>query len=91
MEIDARIDLHGLTQAAAHRELQSFLAASIERGRRMLLVITGRGPGGEGVLRLNVPRWLKEGGFGAHILAVSQAQARHGGDGALYVLLRRRR
>lgn len=91
--IEARLDLHGMTQAEAHRELIGFVVASHEVGRRCVLVITGRGlgPDGPGVLKSAVPRWLEEAGLRRRILAVAAAQPRHGGAGALYLLLRRRR
>jgi len=91
--IEARLDLHGLTQAEAHRELTEFVEASYHSGRRCLLVITGRGlgPEGPGVLKSAVPRWLAEVRTRRRILAISAAQPRHGGPGALYVLLRRQR
>ena len=62
--IEARLDLHGLTQAEAHRELVDFVEASYRGGRRCVLVITGRGlgPDGPGVLKSAVPRWLAKPG-----------------------------
>lgn len=91
--IEARLDLHGRTQAEAHRELAEFVEASHRAGRRCVLVITGRGlgPDGPGILKTAVPRWLGEAGFGRRVLAIATAQPRHGGAGALYLLLRRRR
>jgi DNA-nicking Smr family endonuclease len=91
--IEARLDLHGMTQRQAHRALAEFLRASDEAGRRCVLVVTGRGLGteGPGILKSSVPRWLAEGELRRRILAVASAQPRHGGAGALYVLLRRRR
>jgi DNA-nicking Smr family endonuclease len=93
MGIDGRIDLHGMTQSEAHHALSGFIRRSHAAGRRMVLVITGKGqmPRGEGVLRLSVPRWLREADVGPLILSVHQAQPQHGGGGAYYVLLRRRR
>ena len=96
--IEARIDLHGMTQDDAHGALGDFIAASARLGRRCVLVITGKGlrrlgderPDGEiGVLRSAVPRWLNEGPNRARILAFATAQPRDGGGGAFYVLLRR--
>ncbi len=91
--IEARLDLHGMTQAEAHNELLEFVETSYHGGRRCLLVITGRGlsPEGPGVLKSAVPRWLAEARIRRRILAISAAQPRHGGAGALYVLLRRQR
>ncbi len=103
MEIDARIDLHGMTQAQAHAALDCFLSGAHSAGARCVLVITGKGaPRGEaepgimpdrsrGVLRAMVPQWLGEPENRTRIVAVQPAQLRHGGGGALYVLLRRRR
>jgi DNA-nicking Smr family endonuclease len=91
MAIDARIDLHGLTQAEAHDRLQAFLARTASDGKRCVLIVTGKGAGGWGVLRDSVPRWLNEPALRRHLLAFAQAQPRHGGAGALYVLLKRKR
>ncbi|MGH6967791.1 MAG: Smr/MutS family protein, partial [Stellaceae bacterium] len=91
MPIEARLDLHGLTQEAAHRALVRFIDEATADGARLTLVITGKGRSGEGVLREAVPRWLTERANRARILAVMPAAAKHGGSGALYVLLRRTR
>jgi DNA-nicking Smr family endonuclease len=96
--IDGRIDLHGMTQSQAHSALNSFVLRGWHEQRRCLLVITGkgstgRGSGGQGmgVLRQVVPRWLNESPLRPLVLAIHRAQPRDGGDGALYVLLKRRR
>jgi DNA-nicking Smr family endonuclease len=91
--IEARLDLHGMTQAEAHRALAAFVRGSHDAGRRCVLVITGRGfgPNGPAVLKLAVPRWLEEPGLRRQILAIAPARPQDGGAGALYVLLRRRR
>ena len=91
--IEARLDLHGKTQVEAHRALAAFIHSESDAGRRCVLVITGRGlgPSGPGVLKSAVPRWLEEVGLRRKILAIAPAQPRHGGAGALYLLLRRRR
>jgi DNA-nicking Smr family endonuclease len=94
-EIDARIDLHGMTQAEAHRRLAAFIERSAAAGLRLVLVITGKGltsemaGRGSGVLRDAVPRWLNEPGLRPRVLAVTHAQPKDGGHGALYVLLKR--
>lgn len=93
LPIEATLDLHGLRQAEAHRRLESFLADSQAAGKRCVLVVTGKGLHKEeaGVLRSAVPRWLNEQPNRARVLSFDYAQPRHGGTGALYVLLRRRR
>jgi DNA-nicking Smr family endonuclease len=87
MAIEARLDLHGLTQDEAHRALDRFIARAVVAKQRNLLVITGK----SGVLHGAVPLWLAQGANRARILALARAQAAHGGAGALYVLLRRQR
>ncbi len=87
--IEARIDLHGMTQEQAHRALGDFLADSQAGGRRAVLVITGKGAGGTGILREAVPKWLNEGANREMIRAFSHATPKDGGEGALYVLLKR--
>ena len=89
--LDGRIDLHGLTQAQAHERLNGFIMAMQARGCRTVLVITGMGQSGDGILRQMVPRWLNEPGNRQRIVTFTQAQLRHGGAGALYVLLKKRR
>ena len=89
--VAARIDLHGLTQDAARAALARFIVRSAGEGWRAVLVITGKGVGGDGVLRRRVPDWLAEPPIRAHIAGVSEAHRRHGGEGALYVALKRRR
>ena len=89
--IEARLDLHGMTQAEAHRALGVFIRGARASGKRCVLVITGRGAAGGGVLRSSVPRWLDEPEFRPHLLAIATAQPRDGGTGALYVMLRRTR
>jgi DNA-nicking Smr family endonuclease len=96
---EAKLDLHGMTQAAAHKALLSFLQKSHKKGLRLTLVVTGRGnPEKEsapwtatphGVLKQMVPRWLNEGDFAAFISGTAPAHIRHGGEGALYVYLRK--
>jgi len=92
MPIEARLDLHGMTQDEAHRALDRFIPAMREDGRRAVLIITGKGTReGGGVLRQAVPRWLDEARLRPHVLAIEEARPQHGGAGALYVLLRRKR
>jgi DNA-nicking Smr family endonuclease len=85
--IDARFDLHGLTQGEAHAELLRFLHSATARGARLVLVITGK----SGVLRRQVPLWLALPEFRALAIGYETAHIRHGGEGALYVRLRRAR
>ncbi len=86
MHIDARLDLHGQTQGAAHQALHGFLHAAQRRGASFVLVITGK----SGVLNRLVPLWLNEPALRSHISAISPAAPRHGGHGALYIRLKRR-
>jgi DNA-nicking Smr family endonuclease len=89
IELNARIDLHGMTQAEAHTALAAFIAKAVKRKSRKLLVITGRGRGGMGVLRAALPQWLAALPEAGSILALRPASVTHGGDGAFYVLLRK--
>jgi DNA-nicking Smr family endonuclease len=90
---ETQIDLHRQTQEGAHRLLGGFLAASQASGRRCVLVITGKGygSGGAGVLKTMVPRWLNEQPNRGRVLAFCHAVPEHGGEGALFVLLRKAR
>lgn len=90
--IDARLDLHGLTQSEAHAALLRFLRNAGARDARLALVITGKGRGAEpGVLRRQVPQWLGLPEFRSLVLGFEDAHVTHGGEGALYVRLRRAR
>lgn len=91
LPIDSAIDLHGLTQARAHEALDAFVANAVRAGARVLLVVTGKGRLGEGILRKHVPDWLKLGPHASRILRLASARIQHGGEGAYYVLLRRNR
>jgi DNA-nicking Smr family endonuclease len=91
MPIDSAIDLHGMTQARAHEALDGFVAGAVRAGARMLLVVTGKGRQGEGVLRRHVPEWLRAGPHSGRILRIASARIQHGGEGAFYILLRRAR
>ncbi len=92
-EIGGRIDLHGLTQAEAHDALLRFLHRAQAEGAKFVLVITGKGgPGGDrGVLRRQVPLWLALPALRASVLGFDVAHVGHGGEGALYVRLRKGR
>lgn len=93
VRIEARIDLHGMTQAKAHLALTEFMDRAIISGNRTLLVITGRGTAGpeegRGVLRRMVPDWLRSSEWAAAIRHITPAAAKHGGAGAFYVVLRK--
>jgi DNA-nicking Smr family endonuclease len=95
--IDGRLDLHGLTQAQAHSALLHFLRNASAREARLVLVITGkgsrnlggRGDGAHGVLRRQVPHWLGLPEFRAFVIGFEDAHVAHGGEGALYVRIRK--
>ncbi|MBI4183987.1 MAG: Smr/MutS family protein [Proteobacteria bacterium] len=102
LPIEAWLDLHGHTRAAARRALLEFIHAAHHAGRRAVLVITGKGARVRqdetgraaldvGVLYEQVPRWLNGPELRPLVLGFARARARHGGEGALYVLLKRRR
>jgi DNA-nicking Smr family endonuclease len=91
--IDGRLDLHGLTQSEAHAALLRFLRTASARGARLVLVITGKGArasdGERGVLKRHVPQWLGLPEFRAFVVGFEGAHIAHGGEGALYVRVRR--
>ncbi|MBL8654450.1 MAG: Smr/MutS family protein [Alphaproteobacteria bacterium] len=91
LEIDASIDLHGMTQAQAHTTLDRFVGRHVNQASRVLLVVTGKGKGGDGVLKRLMPEWLMAGPYASRILRIVTAARGHGGGGAFYVLLRRKR
>ncbi|MEQ8480765.1 MAG: Smr/MutS family protein [Hoeflea sp.] len=93
LPIDGKIDLHGLTQSEAHNLLFDFLARAHERGLRHVLVITGKGSshGSQGVLKRVLPEWLAKPEFRFLISGHENAARGHGGEGALYIRLRRER
>tara|TARA_R110002110_G_scaffold106774_7_gene267508 strand:- start:5317 stop:5910 length:594 start_codon:yes stop_codon:yes gene_type:complete len=97
---EGRIDLHGMTLDRAHPALSHFVLSSHRAGKRLILVITGKGkqrdeggpiPTRHGVLRHQVPQWLSMAPLSSAVLQVSQAHVSHGGGGAYYVYLRRHR
>lgn len=100
LDPESRIDLHGMTLAQAHPELIRFILNAQDAGKRLVLVITGKGKRGlddgpipqrQGVLRHQVPQWLHLPPLGAAVLQISPAHLKHGGSGAYYVYLRRNR
>ena len=94
-DIDARLDLHGMTQTRAHRALFGFLQRAHHDGLTFVLVITGKGKMGpeseRGVLRRQVPQWLGLPEFRSLVVGFEEAHVGHGGEGALYVRVRRAR
>jgi DNA-nicking Smr family endonuclease len=94
-EIDARLDLHGMTQSRAHRALSSFLQRAHGDGLTFVLIITGKGKMGaeseRGILRRQVPQWLGHPEFRSLVVGFEEAHVGHGGAGALYVRIRRTR
>ena len=106
VEIEARIDLHGMRQSEAHGALVAFLLRCQRKGQRWVLVITGKGKAADhdadapfemtfshdrGVLKRNVPRWLEEPDVRPLVVSYTTAAIQHGGEGALYVHLRTKR
>ena len=94
--IDARLDLHGMTQVRAHRALHGFLQRAHLDGLTFVLVVTGKGRVGDGeaergVLRRQVPQWLSLPEFRPLVVGFEEAHIGHGGEGALYVRIRRAR
>jgi DNA-nicking Smr family endonuclease len=106
IEIEGRLDLHGLRESEAHMRLRGFLRQAQAMGKRTVLVITGKGREDDdpfapfdfgmeraprGVLKRNVPRWLSDPDLASLIVSYTTAHVRHGGEGALYVHLRKAR
>jgi DNA-nicking Smr family endonuclease len=89
LEIEATLDLHGHSRQSARSSLKRFLTAEQARGRRVVVVVTGAGRGGEGVLRRCLPEWLGESDLRALTSGYAQAHRSHGGAGAFYVFLKR--
>ena len=87
--IGARLDLHGLDQDRAREALEGFIVRAQLQGCRAVLVITGQGRSGGGVLRRRAPEWLAGPRLRGIVAGVSIADRRHGGEGALYVALKR--
>lgn len=104
VEIDDRIDLHGLRQVDAERRLRAFLLSARAHGLRTVLVITGKGSArgsndrddalersAPGILKRSVPLWLEQPDLRECVAGIAPAHIRHGGDGALYIHLRKPR
>jgi DNA-nicking Smr family endonuclease len=103
---EGRLDLHGMTEIAAHRALTTFVRGASARGLRLVIVVTGKGakPAApdepfdleldrrtRGVLKAMTPRWLGEPALAGLVADVRSAHRQHGGTGALYVYLRKSR
>ena len=100
LEPEGRLDLHGMTLDQAHPALTRFILSAQASGKRLVLVITGKGKSGEdsgpiprprGALRREVPLWLGSPPLAQAVLQIAHAHLRHGGEGAIYVYLRRDR
>ena len=89
--IEARLDLHGMTAAQAQKRLTQFIMEESAAGHKFVLLVTGKGAGGNGVLRRLVPEWLNMSPLAPYIVAFGAAAVVHGGSGALYVHLRSKR
>lgn len=89
--IAGRVDLHGLTLERARPVLESFILGAVERGDRLVLVITGKGSGGRETLRGMTPLWLSQPPLRTLVAGVQQADRKHGGEGAFYVALKKLR
>ena len=91
LPVEARLDLHGRTQVQAERALARFLADAQAAGLRNVLLITGKGGPGGGVLRREVPRWLNQPPNRDRVVAITPAQPKDGGEGAFYLRIKRLR
>lgn len=91
IDIEGRIDLHGMTQAKAFAALSRFMNNAAKTEKRHLLIVTGKGNKGEGVLRSRLAEWLAQLPEAPSILALRPAADRHGGSGAFYVIMRKKR
>jgi DNA-nicking Smr family endonuclease len=89
-EIGARLDLHGLDQDRARGVLERFLVRAWDEGFRAVLVITGKGVQGDGILKRRTPEWLAAPHLAHMVAGISDAARHHGGEGALYVALKRK-
>ncbi len=100
IEIEGKLDLHGLSRVQAYDSLVAFLLNTYSGGKKCVLVITGKGSPADretedgrqyGILRENLPEWIKSPPLDAIVLKIQEAHPRHGGKGAFYVLLRKKR
>lgn len=91
LEIGATLDLHGHTQVSGEAALQRFLRAAQARGETTVIVVTGMGRGGEGILKRRLPEWLAASAVRSLISGFAPAHRAHGGAGAFYVFIKRAR
>jgi DNA-nicking Smr family endonuclease len=93
LDVDAKLDLHGMRQAEAHAALNGFLRGAQADGARLAIVVTGKGHGGDGsgVLRRLAPMWLQSPALRDVVVGFGEAARQHGGEGALYVRIRAQR
>ncbi len=98
--IDATLDLHGMSKSKAYAALQRFITTSVHEGCKCVLIITGKGrprtntplsAAKPGILKTQTPQWLSEPHLQSYILQTQIAKPKHGGEGAIYVLLRKKR
>ena len=89
VELDATLDLHGHTQASGRAALARHIASACARGARAIIIVTGSGRSGEGVLKRRLPEWLAEPDLRPLVTGFAQAHRKHGGGGAYYVFLKR--
>jgi len=87
--IENKLDLHGYNLVEAKNLLENFINQSVENGKRLILVITGKGKEGEGIIKNNIVSWLNAKDLRNKILAVNYASKKHGGSGAIYIFLRK--
>ncbi|MEM6535489.1 MAG: Smr/MutS family protein [Pseudomonadota bacterium] len=87
--IDGRLDLHGYDQVSAWQTIPSFLSRKRSQGARCVIIITGKGTGGQGVLRRNFLQWIEMPEARHLVSGYAPAHPKHGGGGAFYVYLRR--
>lgn len=99
LQVEATLDLHGFTQEEAFNALSRFITVCQQKGKRFLLIITGKGKNlhrqnidevRPGVLKEKVPQWLQQGHFQSHVISISGATRLHGGSGAYYVRIRKK-
>ena len=87
--IENKLDLHGFNLVEAKNLLENFINQSLKNNKRLILVITGKGNKGEGVIKNNIISWLNNKNLRNKILAVNYASKKHGGTGAIYILLKK--